>query len=294
MRTPRATRPLVGLVALSLAACLAAAGGATPVMAAPAARVSAVPAATSALAGMKVSALAGKVPSKGGARLAPTTTGPLAGRVIVVDPGHNGVYRKAVNTRLVAAGNGKKKACNSSGTATNAGYSEHRFTWKAAVKLVHELRSRGATVVLTRPNDAGTGPCVNERAAIGNRAHADLVVSIHADGSYAAGARGFHLILSPTMVGGSAVEKRSRELALRLRSRIHSVTGMPRSTYIGKGTALSVRRDLGGLNLSKVPAVMLEAGNMRNSRDAKLLTSVAFQKSLAIAIANGVVAALKG
>jgi N-acetylmuramoyl-L-alanine amidase len=96
------------------------------------------------------------------------------------------------------------------------------------------------------------------------------------------------------MVGGSAVEARSRALAVRLRSRIHSVTGMPRSTYIGRGTALSVRKDIAGLNLSKVPAVMLEAGNMRNSRDAKLLTSVGFRKSLAIALANGVVAALKG
>ncbi|MGV8910182.1 MAG: N-acetylmuramoyl-L-alanine amidase [Propionicimonas sp.] len=294
MRTPTATRRLAGIAAIGLAACLAASGGAAPVMAAPAARVSAVPAAANPLAGMKVSALAGKVPSKGGATLAPKGTGPLTGRVIVVDPGHNGVYRKSVNTHRVAAGNGKKKACNSSGTATNAGFAEHKFTWKTAVELVRVLRSRGAKVVLTRPNDAGTGPCVNERAAIGNRAHADLVVSIHADGSYAAGARGFHLILSPTMVGGSAVEARSRALALRLRSRIHSVTGMPRSTYIGKGTALSVRRDIAGLNLSKIPAVMLEAGNMRNRRDVTLLTSVAFRQKLALALADGVVALLKG
>ncbi len=258
--------------------------------------VVALPALTSsrALAGMLVSPLAANVPSKGGATLAPQGTGSLTGRIIVVDPGHNGIYRKAVNRKLVAAGNGKKKACNSSGTATNAGFAEHKFNWKVAVELVAQLRARGATVVLTRPNDSGTGPCVNERAAIGNRAKADLVVSIHADGSYAAGARGFHLIISKTMVGGSTTEARSKALAVDLRSRIAKQTGMPRSTYIGKGTALSPRSDIAGLNLSKIPAVMLEAGNMRNKADVKLLTSASWRLKLAHALADGVVAALKG
>lgn len=295
MRSLRATRTLAGAAALGLAVCLATSAGATPMVATAAVPAVALPALTSssALVGMKVSPLAANVPSRGGATLDPQATGSLTGRIIVVDPGHNRIYRKAVNRKLVAAGNGKKKACNSSGTATNAGFAEHKFNWKVAVELVAQLRARGATVVLTRPNNSGTGPCVNERAAIGNHALADLVVSIHADGSYAAGARGFHLIISKTMVGGSAVEARSKALALDLRSRIAKQTGMPRSTYIGKGTALSPRSDIAGLNLSKAPAVMLEAGNMRNKADAKLLTSATWRLKLAHALADGVVAALK-
>jgi N-acetylmuramoyl-L-alanine amidase len=295
MRSLRAPRTLAGAAALGLAVCLAASAGASPMVATAAVPAVVLPATTtaSALAGMKVSPLAANVPSKGGATLAPEATGSLTGRVIVVDPGHNGIYRKAINRKLVAAGNGKRKACNSSGTATNAGFAEHKFNWKVAVDLVAELRARGATVVLTRPNNSGTGPCVNERAAIGNRAKADLVISIHADGSYSAGARGFHLIISKTMVGGSAVEARSRALAVDLRSRIAKQTGMPRSTYIGKGTALSPRTDIAGLNLSKIPAVMLEAGNMRNKADAALLTSAAWRLKLATALADGVGVALK-
>lgn len=295
MRLLRVPRTLAGAAALGLALCLAASAGATPVVATAAApgMVPPAPRSSSALAGMKLSRLAANVPSKGGATISPRGTGSLTGRTIVVDPGHNGIYRKAVNRKLVAAGNGGKKACNSSGTATDAGLTEHRFNWKVAVELVAQLRARGATVVLTRPNDRGTGPCVNERAAIGNRAKADLLVSIHADGSYSAGARGFHLIISKTMVGGAAVEARSKALALNLRSRIRSQAGMPRSTYLGTRTALSVRSDIAGLNLSRIPAVMLEAGNMRNKADARLLASAAWRVRLAHALADGVVASLK-
>ncbi len=225
------------------------------------------------------------VPSTGGVRLAPTARGPLSSRTIVVDPGHNGRYVAAVNTRLVPDGNGGRKACNSSGTSTNSGYSEHAHNWAVAGRLAKALRAQGATVILTRPNDRGVGPCVDERAAIGNRADADLVLSIHADGA-AASARGFHIIRSSAMAGGKAVTARSAQLATIARDSYARVTRMPRSTYLGKGTAITPRRDIAGVNLSRVPAVMLEAGNMRNAKDARLLASPAFQAKEAAALAD--------
>ena len=237
---------------------------------------------------MVINPAARTTPSRGGATLAPFGKGALTGRVIGVDPGHNGVYRASVNTRPVPAGNGRTKPCNSSGTASNSGYSEHRFTWDVAKRLTGELRSRGAKVVLTRPDDRGTGPCVNERAAIGNRAKADLVISIHADGNLSPKARGFHIIRSTSMAGGRAAEASSTNLATILRRTIQAQTGMPRSTYIGRGTALSPRSDIGGLNLSTIPGVMLEAGNMRHPKDAALLRSARFQGRLAQALADGV------
>ena len=53
-----------------------------------------------------------------------------------------------------------------------------------------------------------------------------------------------------------------------MRNRFTRDTGMPYSNYIGDGTALDVRSDLGGLNLSTVPKVFIECGNMRNATDA--------------------------
>lgn len=245
-----------------------------------------------ALQGMLVDPAAREVPSRRGAVLAPRGDGPLTGKVIVVDPGHNGVYRAGINSRQVSAGGGRTKPCNSSGTATESGYSEHRFNWEIAQLVIGELRSRGAKVVLTRPDDQGTGPCVDERAAIGNRADADLVVSIHADGNVSRTARGFHVILSAQMLGGASVEAASKRFALILREAIQTETDMPRSTYIGQGTALSPRADIAGLNLSKIPGVMLEAGNMHHPKDAALLSSSVFRSRLAKALADGAVKAL--
>ncbi len=55
------------------------------------------------------------------------------------------------------------------------------------------------------------GPCVDERGRAGNRRPADLKVSLHGDGSYAAGAHGFHVIYR---YAGS------RSLATTVRSRL--------------------------------------------------------------------------
>jgi N-acetylmuramoyl-L-alanine amidase len=250
--------------------------------------------------GSAAATAAGTVSPRPSVPATPSTTvtvlpaGSLKGKVIVVDPGHNGGNASHPSTinRLVDAGNGVRKACNTTGTASNAGYSEHAYTWDVAVRLVTELRRRGATVVVTRKDDRGVGPCIDARAAVANRARATLLVSIHADGNLSRSARGFHVIRSTSMTGGSAVVARSERLALAVRSAFRSGTGMPYSTYIGGGTALSPRRDIGTLNLSTVPGVMVETGNMRNPTDIALLGSASFRARAARALADGIQAYL--
>ena len=53
-----------------------------------------------------------------------------------------------------------------------------------------------------------------------------------------------------------------------MRAAFRAGTGMPYSNYTGGGTAETHRSDIGGLNLSTRPAVMIETGNMRSSVDA--------------------------
>ncbi|MFI0482655.1 N-acetylmuramoyl-L-alanine amidase [Actinomadura sp. 9N215] len=222
----------------------------------------------------------GKDPASGGSSA-------LDGKVIVIDPGHNGgnaAHPSEIN-KQVKIGNGTK-ACDTTGTSTNDGYGEHAFTWDVSNRLAKLLRAGGAKVTLTRKNDKGVGPCITERAAIGNRLKADAAVSIHADGSSASG-HGFHII-EPIAVGrNSGMVPRSAELGKALRDSYRAGTGIPYSNYLGDN-AIDRRNDLGGLNLSTVPKVFIECGNMRNKGDAAKLSSAPFRQRIAESLAKGI------
>lgn len=222
-----------------------------------------------------------------------TTTVPPAkpAPVVVLDPGHNGA--NAANpgeiNRQVPAGRGRMKACNTTGTATDAGYPEHAFTWDVAVRVRDLLTARGVRVVLTRPDDDGVGPCVDRRAAIGNESGAAAVVSIHADGSTDTSAHGFHIAYSAPPLNEAQGEPSTR-LATTMRDTMVA-KGFATAGYIGS-SGLSPRDDLGGLNLSERPAVLVECGNMRNAAEAAAFSDPAGRASYAAAIAAGILAYL--
>lgn len=218
----------------------------------------------------------------------------LSGKTIVIDPGHNGgngAHPEIIN-KQVQMGIGTK-ACDTTGTATNTGYSEAAFTFDVATRLAALLRAAGATVVLTRTDNTGVGPCVDRRAAIGNEAHAAAAISIHGDGA-PTGGHGFH-VLEPMAVGApsDAIIAPSHQLALRVRDNYRDRTGIPTATYIGSN-GINPRSDMGGLNLSTVPKVMVECGNMRNSGDAAFMASANGRQRAAEGIAAGLAAFLTG
>uniref|UniRef100_UPI0030F4B27F N-acetylmuramoyl-L-alanine amidase n=1 Tax=Streptomyces sp. GSL17-111 TaxID=3121596 RepID=UPI0030F4B27F len=231
---------------------------------------------------------------------------PLAGTVVVLDPGHHPANREHPEaiSRQVDVGT-HRKACDTTGTATEAGRPEAEFTLDLARRVRERLEERGARVVLTQDGDRGDGrgggperarpygPCIDERARIGNEEQADAVVSLHADGSGPTH-RGFHVILPAAVHEGEAdtraITEPSRALGARLVEHFARATGTSPATYLGPRTAdsgLDVRDDLGGLNLSTVPKVFLECGNMRNAQDAALLTDDAWRDRAARGITEG-------
>ncbi|MFD5818786.1 N-acetylmuramoyl-L-alanine amidase [Streptomyces sp. NPDC127038] len=225
-------------------------------------------------------------------------SGSLKGKVIVIDPGHNPnnfQHTSEINRKVNIGTNWKE--CDTTGTSTNAGYTEARFTLDVANRVRAILEKEGATVKLTQNGDRSFGPCIDERARIGNAAHADAVVSIHADGS-AQGNRGFHVILPASVHAGSAdtrpIVASSRDLGEHIAGLFVRETGSAPSNYVGDGTGLVVRKDLGGLNLSTVPKVFIECGNMRDTKDAALLTSSAWRDKAARGISEGIVGFLHG
>ncbi|WP_326765377.1 N-acetylmuramoyl-L-alanine amidase [Streptomyces sp. NBC_01591] len=241
---------------------------------------------------------ASPTPSASRSKPAGGNSGPLSGKTVVIDPGHNPnnhLHTREIN-RQVDIGTTHKE-CDTTGTSTNAGYAEARFTLDVSHRLRTLLQAQGAKVVLTYDNDRPFGPCVDERARIGNEARADAVVSVHADGS-AVGNRGFHVILPGPVRGGAAdtskIVEPSRDLGTRIAGLFVRATGSAPSNYVGGNTGLDIRKDLGGLNLSTVPKVFIECGNMRDPKDAALLTSAGWRQKAAQGIADGISSFLNG
>ena len=223
----------------------------------------------------------------------PTGTGILRGKVVAVDPGHNGGNFAAASVIGKLIWNGREtESCDTTGAETDGGYTEAQFNWNVALYLTAELRAEGATVALTRTSNTGVGPCVTERAAIGNEVHANAAISIHADGG-PPGGRGF-AILEPVADGtNDAIIGPSVILGADLRSAFAGGTGEPFSSYDGTD-GIQPRNDLAGINLSTVPKVFIECANMRNATDAALVVTPAWQQLAAAAIDNGITTYLLG
>lgn len=226
---------------------------------------------------------------------APSPTTPLAGKTVHIDAGHNGGNARAASTinKLVDAGGGVRKACDTTGAQTNDGkLTEAAFNLDVALRLRTLLRADGAKVVMTRKSNGGVGPCITRRAAIGNDVRADAAISVHADGGPPDG-RGFHVI-RPKGIDGqtSAMLADSDQLGRQIRAALQA-KGFRTATYIGRN-GLDLRGDLGGLNLSTVPKVFAELGNMRNAADARLLKSAKQRQRMAQALADGITRQLAG
>lgn len=269
----------IGAAAIALAACACSAAG-QPGAAGPttprASRSGSLPAA---------SASASRSP-------APAPAPSLAGKIIGIDPGHNGGNFTDPEAIAKQIWNGAEwENCDTTGTTTDAGYTEAQFNFSVAQDLRADLLRDGARVVMTRSSNAGVGPCVNRRSEIINAAHADVAVDIHADGAAPSG-RGF-TVLEPVAVGpNDAVIAASRRFGADVRRAMLAGTTMPESNYEGSA-GIMPRDDLAGLNLTTVPKVLIECGNMRNATDAGLLVTARFQQQVASALTAAIAAFLR-
>lgn len=213
--------------------------------------------------------------------------GSPAGKIVFLDPGHNGV-NDASNSAQVPTGRGGTKDCQASGTATDDGYAEHAFTWATTLLIRQLLDQQGVRTAMSRGDDNSAGPCVDARAAAANNVHPNAVVSIHADGGPATG-RGFHVLYSDpplnTVQAGPSVQ-----FAKVMRDYL-AAAGIPPATYIGQN-GLMGRSDIAGLNLAQYPSILVELGNMKNPADSALMKTDAGRQKYAEAVTRGILAYL--
>jgi N-acetylmuramoyl-L-alanine amidase len=212
----------------------------------------------------------------------------LAGKIVFLDPGHNGANDASIG-RQVPTGRGGTKDCQASGTSTDEGYPEHSFTWETTLRIRQALSALGIRTAMSRGDDTGLGPCVDERAAMANALQPDAIVSIHADGGPPTG-RGFHVLYSSPPLN-QAQAGPSVRFAQLMANQLQS-SGIPAANYIGQG-GLNPRSDIAGLNLAQYPSVLVELGNMKNPADKALITSPEGRQKYAEAVVRGIAAFLQ-
>lgn len=212
----------------------------------------------------------------------------VAGKIVFLDPGHNGANDASIS-RQVPTGRGGTKDCQASGTSTDEGYPEHSFTWETTLRVRQALTALGVRTAMSRGNDNALGPCVDERAAMANQLQPDAIVSIHADGGPATG-RGFHVLYSSPPLNNAQAGPSIR-FAQLMRDQLQA-SGLPPSNYIGQG-GLNPRSDIAGLNLAQYPSILVELGNMKNPADKALITTPEGRQKYADAVVRGVVAFLQ-
>lgn len=176
-------------------------------------------------------------------------SGTLAGKVIVIDPGHGGGDPGKIGIQH----NTLEKELNLS----------------TSFYLVEELRSRGAHVVMTRTKD-DQKPALSDRVRTSKAAGADAFVSIH----YNSSEKNTSGIL--TFYNSDTKDK---PLAHALENRLGQGIGL-KSNGVSFG-------DLHVLRENDTASVLVELGFLSNAKDEEIVRESAYQKKAAVAIAKG-------
>jgi N-acetylmuramoyl-L-alanine amidase len=207
----------------------------------------------------------------------------IAGMIVFLDPGHNGSNDGSIS-REVTTGRGGTKDCQASGTSTDDGYPEHTFAWDTTLRIRQALTALGVRTAMSRGDDTGLGPCVDERANMANTLRPNAIVSIHADGGPPTG-RGFHVLYSAPPLNAAQAGP-AVQFAQVMRDQLAG-SGFVPSTYVGSN-GLNPRADIAGLNLAQYPSILVECGNMKNPVDSSLMKTPEGRQKYADAVVRGI------
>jgi N-acetylmuramoyl-L-alanine amidase len=119
------------------------------------------------------------------------------------------------------------------------------------------------------------------RARIANRAHADLFLRIHADGSTDRSIHGTHTLVPALHEGWTddiygASGRAGRIVQAALVERLDS-----------RDRGLDVRSDITGFNWANVPAILVEVGYLSNPTEDRLLATSAYRRKTARGLCEG-------
>lgn len=195
---------------------------------------------------------------------------PLAGKIIVIDPGHGGF----------------------DGGAERAASIEKDIALAIAQKLRAHLTGQGALVTMTRETDRDLAQQqtknlrtrktedLHERVSKINSSGADLLISIHLNAIPGEAWSGAQTFYSPHL---SQNEQIAAAVQHELVRNLENTTRAPASI-----THVFV------LNEADMPAALVEVGFLSNERERRLLEQEAYQEKTAAAISRGVMRYFSG
>ncbi|MEO6848068.1 MAG: N-acetylmuramoyl-L-alanine amidase [Chthoniobacterales bacterium] len=173
---------------------------------------------------------------------------------VVLDPGHGG---------------------HDQGARSVAGHPEKVHALDIAMRAADILRANGYHVIMTRTSDVFIP--LPQRAAISNRTHDSVFVSVHLNWTNRRGAEGLETYyFAPN----------SHKLAANIQVEVMKV-------YRAKNRGVKTAR-FHVLRKNKRPAVLVELGFLSNPEDAHLMEKASHRQKLANALANGIMAEDKG
>jgi len=172
--------------------------------------------------------------------------------VIVVAPGHGGDDPGAVYPP----------------NARQPQVEEKSFTLPIALKLRDRLQAEDVQVVMTRTTDVTT--TAEQRAALAEKAHANVFVSVHVNSYYA----------DPSVRGVEAQYFSDPALA----DDVADGLAQPLQAF---NETIRTSKDREEDNILSMPGVIVEAGYMSNAADRQLLQDDAFQTAVAEGIYQG-------
>lgn len=183
----------------------------------------------------------------------------LAGKVIVLDPGHGGL----------------EHGC------TGHGLTEAEVAQDLATRIEGRLVALGVRAYLTHGRLTGDTPPPDEsdRAAFANSTDADLVLSLHCDGAPGASSEAHGVATyyygsgTPRAGGGGAYSAVGQRFAGLLQREVVSRTDLLDCGLHGKSWDL--------LRRTRMPAVRLEVGYVSHPGDAARLADPAFRDTVA-------------
>ena len=221
--------------------------------------------------------------------------GDLEGKVVVIDPGHQlGNHHFPRRIRRPVPAGGFTKPCNTTGTATNGGYPEATFAWQVS-RLVSGAAARARRDGAPDPAEQPAGPlgAVRRRTRPGRQRHAltpgRRPQAVDPRRRVVRRRRARLPRHRPARPG--AVDRRhppAVEAAGDLGEGRPAVPALRRGDLHAGGDGIDVRADLATLNLSDVPTVMVELGNMRSPTEARVMTSPSGRARYARGLVSGV------